>query len=148
MSHQDLDIMADVVERAVEGFRQHGLITTDRQEFIVSRLIEYGIRGYSVGRIEEVVGFGRTLLWTECSSLGLPTPRLFRTLGQVLYVVEGQGRATGRRGVHPIAREAGLNPRTIQRGASALCGEHMSEIAGDLDRAVDGFITHTWREAA
>lgn len=86
MTHDELDLMTELVEDTTAHLVERGFVRSNRAEFLVSRLLEYGMRGYSTAQVAELVSSSIRALEDECHRESLPTPWVVMDCGMALIV--------------------------------------------------------------
>jgi len=128
MTPSDLDLMADVVEQATEWLKGAGVVQTDRAEFLVSRLLEYGIRGYTVARFVGLIDTNRRSLAKELADEDLPQAGDLMLLGRFLAVAAAVD-LEGMPGTGACHRWE-LCPGSTSRSMERLCGIRFTGLQG------------------
>ena len=145
MTHEDLDLMADVVEETTVILKEKNLLPSPRAEFLVSRFLEYGIRRRRVSEVATLLGLSPRALTRELDKLGLPPAIRLMDLGASLCLARSciennrNMTATGKRFDTNVFRAGALLERSFGVRIKGLRGKTWEEL-------LELFLASKWPE--
>lgn len=85
MTHEALDLITATVEDTTAHLKKLGLLPTEEAEFLFSRLIEYAIRGKSVGQILKLLHLNHDGIRWKLKKVGAPNTQTVMWIGIAAY---------------------------------------------------------------
>jgi len=143
MTHEDLDLMTDVVEETTAYLKEKGLIPTERAEFLVSRFIEFGIRGKTVEGCLRIMGKKRNEIGWDVKKYRIPAPTILLELGTAVFVARAC-KQQGRKMVNVARRLGAPITRTGNRMDRCFGVRYRGLKEKTWQELVDVFLERRW----